>query len=80
MKLSRIPKRIFGKLSQYAHAKEEITIITGANAPFYESLRDNLINSIWRYEPNARLIIWDLGLEKYQLTEIQQIITKFRGG
>lgn len=80
MKLSRIPKRIFGKLSQYIHAKEEITIITGANAPFYESLRDNLINSIWRYEPNARLIIWDLGLEKHQLAEIQQIITKFRGG
>ena len=80
MNLSRLPKRIFGKISKSLHATGDMTIVTGANAPFYESMRDNLLSSVLRYEPHAHVIIWDLGLDDLQKTEIQRIVKKFRGG
>ncbi|MBR4560849.1 MAG: hypothetical protein IKO23_02900 [Bacteroidales bacterium] len=79
-RLYRLPKRIFGRLSKCIHATGDLTIITGANAPFYESMRDNLLSSVFRYEPQAQVIIWDLGLNNMQNVEIQRIIESTEGG
>lgn len=79
MQIKRIPKRIFGKLSQYIHVTGDISIITGANAPFYESMRDNLLTSVMRYEPKARLIIWDLGLTDEQRKELKIFLDQHNG-
>ena len=78
MNLCRVPKRVFGKISEYIHASGSI-IITGANAPFYESLRDNLLGSINRFEPDANVIIWDLGLTHTQLAELENIKLRHQG-
>ena len=80
MNWSRVPKRLFGKVSKILKCSGDVTIITGANAPFYESLVNNLLSSILRYEPNANLIIWNLGLSSVQIAEIQHFTKNHRGG
>lgn len=52
---------------------EPLTIVTGANAPFYHSLRDNLLGSIRVYEPEAKVVVWDLGLDQEQLDEMASL-------
>ena len=63
---SRLLKRIFGKLSKFVHSTSKITFITGANAPFYASMKNNLLASISKYESNVKIIVWDLGLSDEQ--------------
>ena len=73
MIISRLPKRLFGYLSHYVHHHGDMTFITGANAPFFQSLRDNLLQSLHRYEPTSPVEVWDLGLNPDQLFELKQI-------
>ncbi len=70
---SRLPKRLFGFVSHYLHHHGSMTFITGANAPFYESLRDNLLSSLFKYEPDSAIVVWDLGLDPAQRQELEQI-------
>lgn len=70
---SRLPKRLFGYLSHYVHHHGDMTFITGANAPFFQSLRDNLLSSLFKYEPTSPIVVWDLGLDTDQRQELEQI-------
>lgn len=70
---SRLPKRLFGYLSHYVHHHGDMTFITGANAPFFQSLRDNLLSSLFKYEPTSPIVVWDLGLDPAQRQELEQI-------
>lgn len=75
---SRLFKRVFGKISSFLYCRGSLTIITGANAPFYESLLNNLLASIFQYETGADVIVWDLGLEEWQLENLKQIAKEKR--
>ena len=80
MNISRIPKRIFGRLSKVKNCTGAMTIITGASEDFYDSLRYNLLDSIMRYEPNANVIIWNLGLSNAQLVDYSYLRMICGGG
>lgn len=71
---SRLLKRIFGKLSKFVHSTSKITFITGANAPFYASMKNNLLASISKYESNVKIIVWDLGLSDEQKQDLQKFV------
>ena len=79
MNLSRLPKRIFGYISKYVSASDNLTIISGADAPFYDSLKNNLLLSIQRYEPDAFVIIWDLGLNDNQRADLENFAEAWKG-
>lgn len=71
--------KVFNAFSKVVHDNGSLTICTGANAPFYESMRDNLLASIVKYEPKTKLVIWDLGLLDSQLSELQCLAKKWGG-
>ena len=71
--------KVFNAFSKVVQNKGSLTICTGANAPFYESMRDNLLASIVKYEPKTKLVIWDLGLLDSQLSELQCLAKKWGG-
>ena len=66
--------KIFRHLSRIFHNNKSLTIVTGASESFYESLRDNLLHSIFKYENTATLIVWDLGLSAEQLNELELLL------
>ena len=49
---------------------KELNIVTGSDNFFYSSLLQ-LIENINKYENNSNLIVYDLGLNKYQLEELR---------
>lgn len=77
MNLDKYVTLTIDKLSRVWHRSGSMTIVTGASAPYYNSMRDNLIASVMKYEPEAKIVVWDMGLMESQYIEIQGIV---RGG
>lgn len=48
----------------------ELVIVTGANSPYYRSLFQFLA-SLYRHEPNIRVIVFDLGLSESERQHLQ---------
>ena len=44
-------------------------IVTASDKEFFDSLTQ-LLNSIKKYEPNSKIIVYDIGLEQEQITEL----------
>jgi hypothetical protein len=65
----------FEKLCNFLPSKEKLTIVTGANSPFYDSLCNNLLKSILQFE-NADIVVWDLGLTNVQLLRLKEDFPK----
>ena len=82
MTIEQIIQKSFRHISRHIHDNGSMTIITGANAPFYDSLVTNLLPSIEKYEPDVHLYIWDLGFTDGQLKYLSEwfLTTKHRGG
>ncbi len=74
MNLDKYVTLAIDKLSRIWHRSGSMTIVTGASAPYYNSMRDNLIASVMKYEPDTKIVVWDMGLTEFQYTEIQGII------
>jgi hypothetical protein len=55
---------------------QNLNIVTGADATHAESLL-NLLKSILRFEPDAGVTIWDLGLSHEQVSAISQLSESF---
>lgn len=53
--------------------RNSLAIVTGANSPFYESSRDNLLKTISKYENHAEIYYWDLGLSETEVAELQRL-------
>lgn len=49
-----------------------MTIITGANEPFFDSLINNLLSSVAVFEPTSFVYVWDLGLTDEQKKTLQE--------
>lgn len=79
MNISRIPKRIFGKLSKSIIADGDMTIITGANSLYYDPLKDKLLASISYYEPHAKVLIWNLGLNAEEISYLNEYASSCGG-
>jgi len=47
-------------------SNKQMTIVTGANDEYFETLMDNLLDSIRKYEPCSFVVVWDLGLKLVQ--------------
>ena len=47
-----------------------LTIVTGASSNHFRCLR-NLLDSIQRFEPTTRTIVYDLGLSPAELRELR---------
>jgi len=56
---------------------EYLNIVTGADTTHAESLL-NLLKSILKFEPNAGVTIWDLGLSHEQLSSISKLSPSFQ--
>ncbi|HRS68501.1 MAG TPA: hypothetical protein P5564_07825, partial [Paludibacteraceae bacterium] len=65
--LQKLFRHAFRHASRHIHDKGSLTIMTGANAPFFDPLITCLLPSIERFEPNAYLYIWDLGFTSDQV-------------
>lgn len=79
MHLGKYATLLFRHLSRWVHHSETITFVTGANAPFYNSMKDNLLASIRRFEPDAEIVVWNLGLTDAQMNELQFIANEWGG-
>lgn len=79
MHLDKYATLLFKHLSRWGHHSGTITFVTGANAPFYNSMKDNLLASIRRFEPDAEIVVWDLGLTDAQINELQFIANEWGG-
>lgn len=77
--LSRLYKRIFGKLSKYYHVEGNITIITAASEAFYSPLRNIMLSSLLIHEPYADVIIWNLGLNDAQREDLYKLFKEHKG-
>lgn len=66
--------KLFGKISSVCHVESTLTIITGANAPYFDSLMTHLLPSIEKYEKNAYVIVWDLGLYPEQKNAVTRYL------
>lgn len=58
--MTRILQKLFRHASRHIHDKGSLTIMTGANAPFFDPLITCLLPSIERFEPNAYLYIYGI--------------------
>jgi len=72
MTVEQIIQKSFRHLSRWFHNNGTMTIITGANAPFYDSLVNNLLSSINKWEPDVLVYIWDLGLTEGQIDSLNK--------
>lgn len=63
--------RIFAIFSKLIPNNSELTIVSGANDDFFESLCYNLLESIKQHE-TAKVIVWDLGLCEKNLNYLLQ--------
>jgi hypothetical protein len=80
--LQKLFRHAFRHASRHIHDKGSLTIMTGANAPFFDPLITCLLPSIERFEPNAYLYIWDLGFTSDQVDYLNDwfLKTKHKGG
>jgi len=58
-------------------SNQYLNFVTGADSTHAKSLL-NLLNSILKYEPNAGVTIWDLGLSHEQINSISQLSGSFQ--
>ncbi|HPH72413.1 MAG: hypothetical protein BWX65_00535 [Bacteroidetes bacterium ADurb.Bin057] len=71
MKGLRTISKYFNSISDLYPSNEILTIITGANSPFYLPLL-NLLSSIKKHESNVNVFVWDLGLENEQVESLKK--------
>lgn len=62
--------KVFGVVSRMWHTKKKLTIITGANEAYYESMMHNLLESVRRHEKDVNVVVWDLGLNDRQKEDV----------
>lgn len=72
MRISEIIQRTYRQFcNKIFKSDRPLTIVTGASEEYFQTLTDNLLDSISTYEPNAKVIVWDLGLSDTQCTELK---------
>lgn len=74
-----ILQKIFKHISRYIHNNKSVTFVTGASESFYDTLRDNLLKSLYKFEKDAKIIVWDLGLNDNQIKELKEILSSLGG-
>jgi hypothetical protein len=69
--ISRFIGKSFAVFNKIVPCNDKLTIITGASSQFFDSLYNNLLLSILKYEPDSPIIVWDLGLDKNQIHQLE---------